>query len=749
MDREQVRRWESQCIQEQPPACATACPMHVDARKIAACVSRDDFRGGFASLAAAVPLPTILAHICDHPCEQHCRRSEAGDPVRIHEIERACAAYGAAAVPQRASSPRNQRVLVVGGGLGGVSAAILLARKGYGVTIAERGPVLLGEVRGFGDAILPKSAIEADLSALDALGVRVLCNHPLQEPGASDPSLPGEADAVFIASEDWAMFGTGDPSTLATSTPGIFAVHARQKPSPIFEVFEGSVAAISIDRFLQGASLTANRTDQGPYPSRLFVNTGRAEPLPAVVGSNPEHGYSREEAQQEAQRCLPCECLECVRVCEYLKEYGSWPKRYIREIYNNECIVMGVRKSNRMINSCTLCGLCAEVCPEKLNMADVILDARRSMVDLKRMPPSAHEFALRDMAFSTSDAFTLARHQPGFRASRYAFLPGCQLAASSPGHVESCYGHLCDSKDGGVGLIFACCGAPALWAGEQALFRQTLDGLRSSWDELGQPTLITACSSCFRVLHDHVPEIPVESLWRHIDRAHLSPTGSQGVLALHDPCSSRGMSEVEDGARDLLRAIGVEVKELNERGRTTCCGYGGLVQIANPVLADRIVGRRADESDADYVAYCAMCRDRFAHEGKRATHLLDYIFPNECDPAGRPDPGFSRRQENRGRLKARLLRELWNEQEASGPDPLPLAISPDARVMLEKRMILEEDIRHVIEHAEQSGEKLILPGGERLLASWRSTCVTYWVEYSADDSGFVVHNAYSHRMQVL
>ena len=66
----------------------------------------------------------------------------------------------------------------------------------------------------------------------------------------------------------------------------------------------------------------------------------------------------------EAKRCLQCECLECVKVCAYLERFGAYPKKYAREIYNNESIVMGTRQANKLINSCSLCGLCEEVCPE-------------------------------------------------------------------------------------------------------------------------------------------------------------------------------------------------------------------------------------------------------------------------------------------------------------------------------------------------------------------------------------------------
>jgi len=750
MDREQVRRWESQCIQEQAPACASACPMHVDARKLAECARKGDFKAGFSVLAAAVPVPLIVAYVCDHPCQRQCRRADAGDPIRIHELEKACAEFGGASPTLRVQNKRNREILVCGSELSGVSAAILLAQKGYNVTLHEPGPALLGSLRGLGDGFLPQMAIGTDMAALEALEIEVCYDRELPHDEEAILALRHEYDALFFEAGAWPFTFTGDPATLATRHPGVFAGNAWQELSPVYAVYEGSVAAISIDRYLQGASLTANRENRGAYPSRLYMNTQDQIPLAAVESADPEQGYTREEAQQEAARCFPCQCLECVKVCEYLKEYKSYPKRYVREIYNNECIVMGVRKANRMINSCALCGLCTTVCPENLSMAEVILAARRGMVETGKMPPSAHDLALRDMAFSTSDAFTLARHQPGHASSAVAFLPGCQLSSSSPEHVESVYKHLRETTQGGVGLILACCGAPAQWAGNEAKFAEARAELTASWEQLGRPKLITACSSCIRTLHDHLPQIPVESLWKHIDLALIAPPTAPKRLAVHDPCSTREMREVEDGARALLRELGVEIEELNERGLTTCCGFGGLQQFANPELADRTAQRRAATSNTDYVTYCAMCRDRFSLRGKRAVHILDLIFPADdgADPAARLDPGFSRRQEGRARLKRRLLRDLWGETEAEMDELFELEIAEEVRALLEKRMILVEDVRQAVEHAEKTGEKLEQPGTGHWLAMWRPSCVTYWVEYSGGAGSFTVHNAYSHRMQV-
>lgn len=753
MDREQVRRWEAQCIQEQPPACTTGCPLHVNARQLVECVSRGDYKGGLASLAGAVPLPLIIAHICDHPCQTHCRRSDAGDAIEINALERGCAEFGGAVAPMRVPSPKNRKVLVAGGELSGVSAALLLAQKGYEVELFESGPALLGSLRGLGESRLPEQVIAADLEALNLLGVKVQCNATLPFPaGSADPeSLLSAYDAVFFEARLWPSPDPGDSLTLATPHPGIFAGNASQEQSPIHAVYEGSVATISVDRFLQGASLEAGRDNHGAYASRLYVNTKGLAVSPAVRAAQGA-SYSKDEARQEAQRCIPCQCLECVKVCEYLEEYGAYPKRYVRQIYNNECIVMGVRNGNLMVNSCSLCGLCTAVCPEHFSMADVCLDARQSMVRKGKMPPSAHDFALRDMAFSQSEAFTLARHQPGFQSSQAAFLPGCQLSASSPDHVAACYEHLRTTLPGGVGLILQCCGAPARWAGDGEKFQAALGALDAAWSSLGQPRLITACSSCFKTLKEHLPHIPVEPLWPHLDPTLLTktpPEPASRTLAIHDPCSTRGVHEVEDSARALLGRLGINVVELNEPGLTTCCGYGGLTLFVNPALADRAVTRRAKQSDVDYVTYCAMCRDRFAHQGKRAMHILDLVFADgKADPAARPDPGFSKRQDNRARLKARLLSEVWGEEGSTVEPSLKLQISEDTRLLLEKRMILIEDVRRTIEYAERTGDKLENPTTERYLASFRSACVTYWVEYSVQEDEFVVHDAYFHRMEV-
>lgn len=525
----------------------------------------------------------------------------------------------------------------------------------------------------------------------------------------------------------------------------------------IWQVAEGRWAATSIDRYLQKVSMTAGREKEGPYPTRLYTSTKGIAPAPAVAMSHPETGYAEKEAIHEANRCLLCECLECVKVCPYLEHYRGYPKKYAREIYNNESIVMGSRHANKMINSCSLCGLCELVCPENFAMQDLCLSARKSMVLRNKMPPSAHEFALMDMDFSRSEDFAMARHQPGKSTSTYLFFPGCQLCASSPDKVFTAYQYLCTKISHGVGLMLDCCSAPAYWAGQEALFHENLESWKQKWIDLGKPELIVACSTCYRIFSDFLQEVPVISLWQLFKKIGLPESHlpfEQVNLAVHDPCTTRYEAEIQDSIRSLLNTSGVIIEELVlSRDLTECCGFGGLMQNAHPEIAKETLHRRATLSSSDYVTYCGMCRDNLASSGKRVLHILDILFPDpqEADPAAKKRPGWSRRRENRARLKDRFKKHLWDEKplQKEEYEKISIRVSPQVREILEKRRILDEDIRKVIFHAQQSGKTFFNEDTGHYKASFKPHNVTFWVEYSMDEITFDIHNAYSHRMEVI
>jgi len=770
MNQAELRELENRCIQECAPWCSASCPVHVDVRAMSYAISKRDFAAAAKIFRKSVPFPGIISRVCDHPCQDVCKRRELGSAISIRALERAALSWAPASEAREEATPtKNDRVAVVGAGLSGLTASLNLTRKGYQVVVFESSDRLGGSLWDFPAAELPGEVILADFEVLTRLHVEIRFKTVVGI-DVSISDLQRDFDAVYVGSGidsrnqvGLALNSEGEvsvnPETLETSSSGVFAagtfVRGTEERSPILSISDGRRAAISIDRFLQKVSLTASRESEGAYETRLYTNTEGIEPLPEVAVSDPNVGYSAQEAMQEAERCLQCECMECVKVCEFLADFKGYPKKYIRQIYNNLSIVMGQRHGNKLINSCSICGLCKEVCPEDLHMGEICKAARETMVRQGKMPPSAHEFALRDMAFSNSEKCALKRHQPGTNSSTSLFFPGCQLSASSPENVKKTYSYLTERLRGGVGLMLRCCGATADWAGRKEAFSDALSEFEAQWEEMGRPELIVACSTCYSMFKAHLPQMKMQSLWKVLDTLGLPDCARMEpmAIAVHDPCTSRSENHIHESVRNILGRLGYEIHELPlSRDRTECCGFGGLMYFANRELAEKVIQRRIAESPHDYLAYCAMCRDHFSSKGKPTWHLLDLIFGlGDRDKATQRGPDYSRRRENRARLKNSLLKELWDEDFVTGQgrETKQLHIPKAVREIMEQRMILIEDVRQVLDWAEETGFKLVNRQSGHFLAHYTPTTVTYWVEYSPAENGFIIHNAYSHRMEIV
>ncbi|HTY20639.1 MAG TPA: 4Fe-4S dicluster domain-containing protein [Geobacteraceae bacterium] len=807
MQKDELQQWENKCIQEEPPECTATCPIHVDARLFVKEMARGDGEAAYKVLARTMPFPGILGRICDHPCELRCKRSEVEAPIAIGLLERRCVENASARVRIQPLSRRKQRVAVLGGGFAGLCGAWDLLKKGFGVTILDRGDLLGDPLREYPEDILPPEVIREEISVLETLGADFRPGSVLDEKAFA--GLRAEFDAVFIDCEGVAgcnlplKRNSGgeiviDPATGATGEEGVFAGGGTRLSgafSPVTEALQGRKGALSIERFLQNVQLSTGRENDGPFKTSLFTSVADIEPRPRTVPAESGAGYSSEEALVEAGRCIQCECMECVKVCLYLERYRGYPKIYARQIFNNEKVIFGAAHTkNQFVNSCSACGLCETVCPNDFYMGGLCLQARRTMNEQKFMPASFHEFALNDMEHANGAGFALDRHQPGKEGSAWLYFPSCQLSATSPGAVLDSYHHLRERLPGGVGVMLRCCGAPAFWAGREDLFREGMAEIRAAWEGMGRPRVITACSTCRSLFAEHIPDMETRPIWEVMEEAGL-PSGGPAIasslkgkkVAVADPCIVRSDPETRQSVRRIIGALGFSIDELSLSGdKPECCGFGGLMFNANPDLARDVMAHRTGKANiapshsftppagwyrtrlrenadtayyhttagnSDYIAYCAMCRDNLAAAGKRTAHLLELIFPgsDNPDPAARGWISWSERRRNRESVKGAILAEHGDTGGAPMEDwgNIRLDMTDEARKRMDDRRILENDIRKVIDHAEQSGNRLRNTGTGHFLAYLQSGNVTFWVEYSPGDDGFNIHNAYCHRMKIV
>lgn len=777
------------CLQDEPAASTAWCPIHVDVASFCGEMKQGNFKKAYKMLEKRMPFAGMIGMVCDHPCEKACVRERLGQSIRISELERAAVRYGYSPFKKGMSVPKkNGKVAVIGGGISGISAAYELDRKGFEVTIYEKSDRLGGQIWMYEGKLIEREKIEEELKIIDKLGIAVRFHHRVEDNELQ--RICAEYNAVYLGTGEWAKDLSIDPLTFQVSDLPVFAGGRlfNKNDSVIYAVSSGKRAAVSIERYVKKLSLTAAREREGSFETPMHYNMEDVESAPSVEKT--QGGvYTEEEAIREAGRCLQCRCTDCVKACSHLQKFSVTPKSYGRQIQINENVIMGTRYANKMINSCTMCGLCQEQCPLDIGMKEIIQQTRESMVEKGKMPVSAHDFALKDMEFSNSSQFFMVKSpppipeeqremrekelftypriafsqyaqsvfkgdSPGKEKADYLFYPGCQLSASSPEYVEKAYKYLLSSIKEGVGLMLGCCGAPADWAGRQDLMKESLERLRDAWTDMGKPTFILACSSCCAIFEKHIPDIPFISLWEIFDRYGLPETARNGnghILNIHDACSTRHNINIQNSLRNIAGKLGYEIQELKySKEKTKCCGYGGLVYFANREQANDFVQDRIGESREDLLVYCAMCKDLFVDGGKKTYHILDLIFAENPEEAARKKmPNLSRRHANRAQLKKKLLKELWNEDTGAELTAMDNLLIPDDvwRVM-DERYILLEDVEKVVRHAQESGERFFNPQDGSFLASLRIENVTYWVRYKEKDRAIQVITVYSHRMEV-
>lgn len=182
------------------PPCNATCPAGENIQAWLYEAEEGNYQKAWEIIVGDNPLPAVMGRACYHTCEGACNRGQLDQPVGIHAVERF---LGDTAIEHGWKVPvdaadTGKKVLVVGAGPGGLSAAFHLRKKGHAVTIVEASAKAGGMLRyGIPRYRLPREVLDAEIARIEAMGVEIKYKTRIDD--IAKYKADNGFDAVFLA----------------------------------------------------------------------------------------------------------------------------------------------------------------------------------------------------------------------------------------------------------------------------------------------------------------------------------------------------------------------------------------------------------------------------------------------------------------------------------------------------------------------------------------------------------------------
>lgn len=268
--------------------CAAQCPAGESCRDWLFFAESGSYEEAWRKIVEENPFPACMGRVCYHTCENACNRGELDESVGINAVERFLGdrALEKGWAFEKPAQSSGKRVLVVGAGPSGLSAAYHLARMGHAVHVVDAAQAAGGMMRyGIPKYRLPREVLDREIARIEALGVEIELGREVKDLNAEKAA--GKYDAVYLAVGSTlarnAYIPGGDASRILDAVSVLRSMEGEEAPmlGRHVAVYGGGNTAIDVAR-------TAKRLGSDP----VIVYRRTRERAPA-------HAFEIEEAIEE------------------------------------------------------------------------------------------------------------------------------------------------------------------------------------------------------------------------------------------------------------------------------------------------------------------------------------------------------------------------------------------------------------------------------------------------------------------